>query len=388
MFFDKQDALKTYMDQIVSADSQFDFSLLNYKSVTDDLKLKIDAIRKTCSIDKEYVKGKFEDVEKRTTSDILVLLDKKLLKPFRNQGYTAKSFQESVVGVLITQKGECAKYPDVHSLSLICTKPATPGAMVNKLPKDFAGVGTILLGAYLYMIKENGFNYADPKTQIGILDLASSMINVGGFCSYRKFDFKYDPTKKLYDHCYDEEDGLYANLPMVATITDTSQDEIIQLVNGTKKNTKGALCDNFKGKANEQLLYAFAESCLVALDAIKDNSNSKKTDEEIFQTLEEHIKKFNDSYTKAFNFVFKSNGKDFFTLKEVKERLAKLQEESVSQLMKDISKYMPAIPQVYSLKPTAVSTTIPITSRTRSAKIYKSFRPSRTRGGGKKSRRN
>lgn len=335
---------------------------------------------KICSddINSEYISGKIDIVEKRQDSDILVLLDEAKLAPWRGS-YTLKSFTESVVGFIITVKGECGKYKDVHSLSLICTKP---GAQV---PSGF-GVGSILLGAYLYMIKEGGFNMENQQ-QIGILDLAYSFTNVGGFCSYRKFGFQYEKDRKLYQKCYPKDDGHYANLPMVATITDSTQGVIVDLVNGTKKITKGKLCDDFKIK-EEQQLYAFTEFCLVALGAIRDDNPSETDDTVLLKILQGQVKSFNPNYIDPFDLlILKKNGTDFYTLPEVIERVKSLQDTTENQLKKDIQKMMPKIAAVAPLPlPPPPPTNRTLRTRGKTKHFRKPFSlkgPPRTRGGQK-----
>ena len=392
MLFSDQAALDTFMGQInVVTDnvSKYKFKLYNYQTLKDKkVNIKTCITKgKICSSDigPKYISDKLDMVEERQTSDILVLLDEEKLVTWRGGTYTLKSIEESVVGFIITERGECAKYNDVHSLSLICTKPGAN----TQVPPGF-GVGSILLGAYLYMIKAGGFNMANQE-QLGILDLASSFTNVGGFCSYRKFGFQYEKDKKLYQNCYPADDGHYANLPMVATITDKTTDYIVNLVNGKEKVTKGKLCDDFKIK-EEQQLYAFTEFCLVVLEAVKEDNPSETDDTVVLKILQEEVKNYNPNYTVPFDLIIKKNGTEFFTLPEVIDRVKSLQETKENQLKKDIQKIMPKIAVVAPKETPAVMTT----TRTRrgKAKTSKSFRkplfsllkggpPRRARGGQK-----
>jgi len=391
MLFSDQAALDTFMGQINVVTNnipKYNFKLYNYQSLKDkSVNIKTCITKgKICSSDigREYISEKLDMVEKRQNSDILILLDEEKLITWRGGTYTQNSVQESVVGFIISEKGECAKYNNVHSLSLICTKP---GAQV---PPGF-GVGSILLGAYLYMIKAGGFNMENQQ-QLGILDLASSFINVGGFCSYRKFGFQYEKDKKLYQNCYNTADGHYANLPMVATITDKTTDYIVNLVNGKEKVTKGKLCDDFKVK-EEQQLYAFTEFCLVALEAVKDDNPSETDDTVLLKILQEEVQNYNPNYTVPFDLIIKKNGTEYFTLPEAMDRVKSLQESKENQLKKDIQKIMPKIAVVAPKETPAIMTT-----RTRRSKgKTKYFRypnlhfslkgPQRTRGGQKTKRK-
>jgi hypothetical protein len=237
------------------------------------------------------------------------------------------------------------------------------------------------------MIKAGGFNMENQQ-QLGILDLASSFINVGGFCSYRKFGFQYEKDKKLYQNCYNTEDGHYANLPMVATITDKTTDYIVNLVNGKEKVTKGKLCDDFKIK-EEQQLYAFTEFCLVVLEAVKEDNPSETDDTVLLKILQGQLKIFNPNYTVPFDLIIKKNGTEYFTLPEAMDRVKSLQESKENQLKKDIQKIMPKIAVVATKE-----TSVVMTTRTRRSKgKTKYFRyphlhfslkgPQRARGGQK-----
>ncbi len=394
MLFSDQAALDTFMGQIsvvTNNSPKYKFKLYNYQTLKDKQMNILTFITKgkICSneIGPAYIRGKLNGVTQRNNSDILVLLDENKLDVWKKTSYTLKSIGESVVGFIITERGECAKYNDVHSLSLICTKPGAN----TQVPPGF-GVGSILLGAYLYMIKAGNFNMANQE-QLGILDLAYSFTNVGGFCSYRKFGFQYEKDKKLYQNCYPADDGHYANLPMVATITDKTTDYIVNLVNGKEKVTKGKLCDDFKIK-EEQQLYAFTEFCLVVLEAVKEDNPSETDDTVLLKILQEEVQNYNPNFTVPFDLIIKKNGTEFFTLPEVIDRVKSLQETKENQLKKDIQKIMPKIAVVAPKEtPAVLMTTTRTRSRGKPKPKTKHFRyphlhfslkgPQRARGGQK-----
>jgi hypothetical protein len=99
---------------------------------------------------------------------------------------------DNMLGFIIVEKGECPKYSDAYTINLICTRP--------RLMK-----GSILMGAYLYMIKEH-----PDISQVGLLELANGYTNLAGVCLYNKFGFDKDI------HIFDEVDCFNdkGNLPM------------------------------------------------------------------------------------------------------------------------------------------------------------------------------
>jgi hypothetical protein len=150
-----------------------------------------------------------------------------------------------VHGFLISQKGECVKFPEVHSVSLICTKN---GCIPN--------AGSLLLGAYLYVIKST-----PSIPQMGILDLAFGHSNTGGYCAYKKFGFDY--RAGLFNDCYPPEDGGYDNLPMAVDISPWQPEYIIQLTTGAVKLPKGPLCDL---RGDQQLTQSFIDKMIFLLN--------------------------------------------------------------------------------------------------------------------------
>jgi len=255
MFFGNQGLLDTYNSGLLLENSNY--SIIRVQHLVDNgvqwdfLKTVVAPICPGDEIDPNYVNDKINAVMLQTICDMAVIVDKRSLREMSNVALTA-----SVKGFIITQRGECVKFPEVHSVSLICSKSGIPG------------VGSIMLGAYLYMIKANTFNrvLALDNMQIGILDLAQSFYNVKAYCVYNKFGFQYNPNLRLYSECYNPEDGLYNNLPMVVDVTMWPNDYALALVNQREKLQKDPLCDL---RGEEQLIESFIKKLTTAKAAIE-----------------------------------------------------------------------------------------------------------------------
>ena len=139
----------------------------------------------------------------------------------------------NVLGFMIVQKGECKKYPNAYSLNLICTKADISGS-----------VGSYLLALYVYTIANNN----EVTSKVGLLELASAYLNMGGLCLYSKYGFEYDHS--LYGYrCFKDIN----NLPMIVDLknkyglTETNVDEVSEkIINICTKNqqifTKPEIC--------------------------------------------------------------------------------------------------------------------------------------------------
>jgi hypothetical protein len=224
--FNNQSSLDLFIGNL-----QFDANIKLYNSESFDTEIGMSqAIRTHLSqnmcnyIDDAYVRDKISDALSNNANVDIIFLINELNKK-----------TDKIIGFLISVKGECARLQDTHSISLICT---------TKVP----GSGTILLGAYLYSIKQIGQEY-------GILDLAKGFVNISAYCAYQKFGFNYVPALDLYNNCYPVEDGLYDNLPMVVSIASLSYDDIYNIIKGSKKLPKNPLC-NVKDNQN---VHAFIE---------------------------------------------------------------------------------------------------------------------------------
>jgi hypothetical protein len=296
MFFENQEALNSYSLALWGQGRKYELMSINYlvsnQIITADF-LKTSFGPNVCSkdINYTYVNEKISSAMEQTICDMVVLVDTSSLERGNND-----SFLRGTQGFMITEKGECKKIPEVHSISLICSKAG------SSLP----GAGSIMLGAYLFMIKSNMCNFlSDGSSQIGILDLAKSYSNVGGFCAYAKFGFKYLPELKLYQNCYNPEDGLYANLPMAVNVMSWTQDDVLALVKGTQKMEKGRLCDL---RGEDQLIQSFLDRIRTARDAILQD-NPQLSSAEVQNILAKNLKTFAtnevksayDSMTTRFN---------------------------------------------------------------------------------------
>ena len=82
---------------------------------------------------------------------------------------------ESVLGFVIAELGECSREPNVYAVNLICSQ---------------SGLGKLLLGACLYCIKFND----DVSEKRCILELAHAYKNTPGFFMYTKLGFNLDDS--------------------------------------------------------------------------------------------------------------------------------------------------------------------------------------------------
>jgi len=142
---------------------------------------------------------------------------------------------EQVKGFMIVEKGECTKYPALHSVKLICSND---------------NQGTLLMGMYLYTLltTQTGDN------QTGILELAGGYNNTPGLCTYTKFGFSQDDDLNG-TNCFSE---FAVNLPMSVKLhgTGVTVDHIIEVIIGKKKKliivdpNDTELCTTYKPEAD------------------------------------------------------------------------------------------------------------------------------------------
>lgn len=171
------------------------------------------------SIGKQYGK----DAVKRTIKtigdttqpakfDILVLIDADY-ETIRLQPKKSLMDQrfDKIHGFLVTELGECKSQPEVHTVNLICS--------------NVAGGGAILMGAYLYCIKQT-----PSLPQLGLLELAGGYTNTTGLCAYSKFGYKPD-LMYLGLQCFKD----YGNLPMSVDVGRLTVEQIVAVVSGTAK---------------------------------------------------------------------------------------------------------------------------------------------------------
>jgi hypothetical protein len=105
---------------------------------------------------------------------------------------------DTVIGFIIAELGECAREPNVYAVNLICSQ---------------SGLGKLLLGACLYCIK---FNDAVSEKKC-ILELAHAYKNTPGFFMYTKLGFNLDDSLIGKEgECFFD----YLHIPMSVTLND------------------------------------------------------------------------------------------------------------------------------------------------------------------------
>ena len=122
----------------------------------------------------------------------------------------------TLLGFIVCQLGECKMLENVWSVRLICVKKTTKMSSV------------LLLGAMMYAIKEKGGKFA-------VLELSGGYSNIQGFISYSKMGFiknlsLYNYRPREYECFYDP-----ANLPMYVSLEHLTQQNIVELVSGLKE---------------------------------------------------------------------------------------------------------------------------------------------------------
>jgi hypothetical protein len=329
--FNNQSSLDLFIGNL-----QFDANIKLYNSESFDNAIGMSqAIRTHLSknmcnyIDEAYVRDKISDALSNNPNVDIIFLINELNKK-----------TDKIIGFLISVKGECARLKDTHSISLICSTKA-PGS------------GTILLGAYLYSIKQIGQEY-------GILDLAKGFVNISAYCAYQKFGFNYVSALDLYNNCYPVEDGLYDNLPMVVSIASLSYDDIYNIIKGSKKLPKNFLC-NVKDNQN---VHAFIEKVKFV-----DSITNDKT-----MTREYIVNKpkitGDERYEAAYNLLRPPNTNDDY-IEEINKN---------SDLMRDFVKVLP----VYDMVETKI---IPLQPKATTKKQHNRLSQRDKKALGKKSKK-
>ena len=108
-----------------------------------------------------------------------------------------------ILGFLITQKGECQLYDNIHAVNLVCS--------------SMPGLGSLLVGAYLYCVSFiEGHN-------VGLLELMDSFNNPSGFFSYSKMGFDIAYTLQVFG-CFTQEECM----PMLAVIDEDTPTNVIK----------------------------------------------------------------------------------------------------------------------------------------------------------------
>jgi hypothetical protein len=148
-------------------------------------------INESClgNIGPEYRNSLSKEFRKLNPNFELAILTNQKITDVSNPTNTFKQIGIPIA-ILIVEKGECAKHPNMYTINLICSH---------------LGKGKYMMALYCFICKEKG-------QQFGLLELANAYLNPGGLCLYQKFGFKYDPL--LYtqnqDFCFSD----FHNLPM------------------------------------------------------------------------------------------------------------------------------------------------------------------------------
>jgi len=141
---------------------------------------------------------------KTNTFDVLFAVDDQYnsVAAARSTDATAIKKMEHIVGFIILEYGECKTKPTVWSVNLICTTTNIRRKTIKS---------TLLLGAYLYCIRNSAF------TKECILELAGGYTNMPGFISYTRMGFKKD-TSLYNNNCFED----FNNLPMSVIVAGMS----------------------------------------------------------------------------------------------------------------------------------------------------------------------
>jgi hypothetical protein len=217
---------------------------------------------------------------------------------------STNSIETLIKGFLIVQRSQCAKYPNVYCLKLVCA-----------LEK-----GHLLVGCYLYVILSHpilpdNFNrikkhdiiypeatnapyYGTPIEKIGLLELSTSYKNINALCLYSKFGFKEDKNLRgYYSNCFIEE----TNLPMIINIYEHGMtiDKLIKIVKRQEEIYKKHIICQITDKKLQKILiklYLLRDKRKIELSATSDiNSEAIKDLERRISNLNRDIKLLEDN---------------------------------------------------------------------------------------------
>lgn len=156
-------------------------------------------------------------------------------RPAANTRVASISKIDNVVAFIIAEYGECEMKPDIWSVNLICAGKASNVGL--------KGLGNVLLGAFLYCIKESNYK------KEAVLELATGYTNMAGFISYSKLGFNKDLSLyqlgssgffKTTQKCFTD----LGNLPMSINLSRITSDVIINRVTGTDRRVVTSLEDD------------------------------------------------------------------------------------------------------------------------------------------------
>jgi hypothetical protein len=217
---------------------------------------------------------------------------------------STNSIETLIKGFLIVQRSQCAKYPNVYCLKLVCALEQ----------------GHLLVGCYLYSIlchpnlpidfnkikkhdiiypgSTNEPYYGTPIEKIGLLELSASYKNINALCLYSKFGFKEDKNLRgYYSNCFIEE----TNLPMIINIYEDGMtiDKLIKIVKRQEEIYKKHIICQITDKKLQKILiklYLLRDKRKIELSTTSDiNSEAIKDLERRITNLNRDIKLLEDN---------------------------------------------------------------------------------------------
>lgn len=107
--------------------------------------------------------------------------------------------------VLVTEKGSCYRYPNIHIVKLMCSRE--PGKIRGNI-----SASTLALKCYTFAVCYKYIIERDTNI-FGLLELAKGYRNIKGICFYSKFGFKTDPSfySMTYYSNYNKKTRSYQN---------------------------------------------------------------------------------------------------------------------------------------------------------------------------------
>lgn len=156
--------------------------------------------------------------------DIVIIADSSI-----KQKQNIQDKLQDIYGMMVVQKGECIKYPQIYAINLICA---------NK-----PNISKFLLGLYMCTIKKT-----PNLPPYGLLEVGGNYTNVSAYCAYQKFGFNHE--EQLIDNCF--PDDARGNLPMVVDIDMFSLDDIFKIIKDEINLPKDDLC-YIRGNLQEKI---------------------------------------------------------------------------------------------------------------------------------------
>ena len=164
--------------------------------------------------------------------------------------------------------------------------------------------------------------------QIGLLELGGGYTNVGGLCTYGKFNFKI--SNKLFgEDCFRD----YENIPMESDISNITQGTIINIVKGLESPfQKHFLCDYNKTKEKQYILGMLLNLQMVIYNNIYDELKADSDDYEYVDLWEIYFNKNKNKLRKITDEIINNRDNDNYI---IDEELKKTIEPTLSELGMD-----------------------------------------------------